>query len=137
MLEQAGPFANHDRLDDLNASRNHQQPPEKQHGDDRGRHGAHDCENPEQRQADAESQKPAPVMDDLRRNSHIQSLNLAHGVSLRLQKARRPIAVVKLILPVHSVWLGTRTQARPGRLPQRLALSTLVVGARGATVQAH
>src|SRR5215469_11537667 len=33
---------------------------------------------------------------------------------LRLQKARRPIPVVKLILPVHSVWLGTRTQARPG-----------------------
>ena len=30
--------------------------------------------------------------------------------------------------PVHSVWLGTRTQAGPGRLPQLLALSTLLVG---------
>src|SRR5262249_11801677 len=93
MLEQAGPFADHDRLDDLNASGNHQQPPENQHGDTRGRYGAHDGENPEQRQADAESQKPAPVMDDLCRNSHIQSLNLTHGVSSPLAKKGRYLSL--------------------------------------------
>jgi len=79
MLKQAGPFPNHDGLGDLDAGRNQQQPPEKQHGDDGGCHGAHDRKDPEQHQTEAEGQEPAPVVDDLRRNSDIQGLNLSHG----------------------------------------------------------
>src|SRR5262249_26770497 len=74
-------------------------PPEKQHGDDRGRHRAHDRENPQQRQADAEDQKPAPVVDDLCSNSHIQSLDLAHGLASPLAKgATSAVPVVKVTL---------------------------------------
>src|SRR5262249_1354040 len=134
MLEQAGPFADHDRLDDLNAGRDHQQPAEKQHGDDGGRPGAHDRENPEQRQADAEDQEPAPVVDDLGRNSHIQSLDLSHGMSSPLAEgATFPVPGGKLTL------LGTFCLARhsnaswSGTLPHLLALSALIVGARGAS----
>src|SRR5262245_5175989 len=124
MLEQAGPFADHDRLDDLDAGRDDQQPAKKQHGDDGGRHGAHDRENPEQRQADAEDQEPAPVVDDLGRNSHIQSLDLGHGVSSPLAKgATFSVPGGKLTL------LGTFSLARhsnaswSGRLPHPPALS--------------
>jgi hypothetical protein len=84
MLEQAGPFADHDSLDNLNAGRDQQQPTEKQHGDDRGGHRANDRENAEQRQADPEGQEPAPIVDDLRRNSDVQSLDLNHCVLPRV-----------------------------------------------------
>src|SRR5262249_16466003 len=119
--------------DEHTAARDHQQSAKKQHEDDGGRHGAHDRENPEQRQADAEDQEPAPVVDDLGRNSHIQSLDLGHGMSSPLAEgATFPVPGGKLTL------LGTFCLARPsnaswaGTLPHLLALSALI-GARGAS----
>jgi hypothetical protein len=75
-------------------------------------------------------------VDDLGRNSHIQSLDLGHGVFSPLAKgATFSVPGGKLTL------LGTFCLARhsnaswSGRLLDFLALSALTVGARGATLQ--
>jgi hypothetical protein len=58
MVVQADPFADHNGLNHFNASRDHQQPPEKQHRDDGGRHCARNRNNPKQDQADAARNQP-------------------------------------------------------------------------------
>jgi hypothetical protein len=116
VLEQAGPLADHDSLDNLDAGREQQQPTEKQHRDDGGGHGAHDRENPEQHQADPEGQEPAPVVDDLCRNSDVQRLDLGHCVFSPLK------GNVPLVLAHSDVLVMSSAQNRRGRR-MRAALS--------------
>jgi hypothetical protein len=48
MVVEADPFADHDGLNEFNARRDDQQPPDKQHGHDGGRHSARNRNNPKQ-----------------------------------------------------------------------------------------
>jgi hypothetical protein len=76
-------------------------------------------------------------VDDLGRNSHIQSLDLGHGAFSPLAKgATFPVLIGKL--PVLGAFCLARhsNASCSGRLPDILALSALIVGARGATLQA-
>jgi hypothetical protein len=76
-------------------------------------------------------------VDDLGRNPHVQSLDLGHGVFSPLAKgATFPVPIGKLPL-LGTFCLARHSNAsRSGRLLDILALSALIVDARGATLQA-